>query len=45
MDIAKLGYICDSFATNIKTIKIGDNVAKNVNLRENGCSAPIIENI
>ena len=43
--IAISGYKCDSLATNIKTIKIGDKVAKNVNLRENGWSAPAIENI
>jgi hypothetical protein len=43
--IAVSGAACDPFAINIRIIRKGDSVIKNLNLRENGCREPIIENI
>ena len=43
--MARFGSSWDPLATNIKMIRTGDSVAKNLNLREKGCREPMIENM
>ena len=45
MPIARSGYKCDSLATNINTIRIGDKIIRKVSFLVKGCNAPAIEKI